>query len=189
MLQALLGNGRVPCGPDFVGHGAFDLIQMQLDGRAGGLRIARLDGCVEAAMLGQQHVAGQAVLEHDVPIVKHALPQIIHRSHHVPHDDIMAGLDDGHVKAGVQGRFVGRVALLVGGRHFAKQGVDHLKIDGAAVLVRAFGGKPSMSRQKSMSFKMPAFGMAVRSPRSCSLATASRWLGGETPNRSARSIA
>ena len=58
------------------------------------------------------------------------------------HDDVVAGLNDRHMKFGVQGRFIGRVALGVRRLHFQKNRVDHLQVGIRPQCRRTFGCQP-----------------------------------------------
>jgi hypothetical protein len=89
-------------------EGLLDKGQMRLDRGAGGGGVAGLDAVVDRLVLVQQLVAGHAVAEHDLAVVEHALPQqVVHRPHHVQHDDVVAGLDDRQVELRVQVGLVG----------------------------------------------------------------------------------
>ena len=69
------------------------------------------------------------LFEHNLTVVKHTLAQqVIHRAHHVQHDDVMAGLDDRQVEFGVQRGLGCGVGTAAGGFHFGENGVDHLQV-------------------------------------------------------------
>lgn len=88
---------------------------MCLDRRTGGAGSRRCRAVLMAGCWIQQLIAGDAVLEHHLAVIEHApAQQIIHRAHHVQHDDVVAGLDDGKVETGVQLGLIGGVALLMG---------------------------------------------------------------------------
>ena len=112
-------------------------------GGAGGCGISGLQRGVDGAVLVQQRVAGAALAEHDGAVVEDAFAQqLIHRPHHVQHDDVMAGLDDGQMEIRVQLRFFGGIAFLMRGLHPGEERVDHPEVGVGAMGRGAFGGEP-----------------------------------------------
>ncbi|OIQ64585.1 hypothetical protein GALL_538630 [mine drainage metagenome] len=136
MLKTLQGNRLVPVGFLLRLQGGLDVIQMRFHRRAGRTGVAVLQGRIDGAVLVQQGRAGRALLEHDLPIVKHAFAQQLeHGAHHVQHDDVVARLDDCHVEFGVKAGLIRRVPLGMSGFHLGEQGIDKHQVG-----VRAEGG-------------------------------------------------
>ena len=84
---------------------------------------------IDRAVLIQKRVPRGPLFEHDGPIVEHPFAQqIIHRSHHMQHDDVVARLNNRQMKVGVEPCLVARVALGLRQFHFFKDRVDHFEV-------------------------------------------------------------
>ena len=129
MIQALPCDILVPIRLALVTQGAFDIVKMIVHSRPGGLRLAILQGRVDGTVLVQKRLPRGALPEHDLTIVKHAVSQqLVHRTHHVQHDHIVAGLDDRHVELRIELRLFFGVAPGMGRRHLFEDHVDDREI-------------------------------------------------------------
>ena len=145
------GHLLLPVGAGKVGQRGLHIVQMRLDRAARGPSIARHQRIADRAMLIQQQITRLLLPEHRLPVIEQPRPQQIeHRPHHMQHDDIVAGLDDRHVKLGIQLRLVRRIAFGMGGLHLLKQAVDHRKVGIGPQPRGSLCRQPLQSRRKAI---------------------------------------
>ncbi len=101
-----------------------------------------LQGVVDGSVLFQHGGACGVLSKHHLTIVEYALAhQIEHGAHHVQHDDIVAGFDDGGMKQRVQPGLFVRIVAGMGHGHLVEYRLDHHQVTVGGMQGRALGGK------------------------------------------------